>query len=175
MKGIAQALRRIAVEYPDDLIVFPMHRNPDVRRRFVPVLEGLPNVILTEPLGYPEFTHLLAACHTVLTDSGGVQEEAPSLGKPVLVLRENTERPEGVEAGTARLIGTEPDRIVAEVSLLKDSTSAYTTMSKACNPYGDGLAAQRVLAAIEHLLGIGKRLPDFGTDVPLIRAVPHAS
>ncbi len=104
----------------------------------------------------------MAASSVVLTDSGGVQEEAPSLGKPVLVMRENTERPEAVDAGTVRLIGTDEERIVAEVSRLVDDPAAYAEMANAVNPYGDGHAAERSVAAIAQLLGVGERLPDFG-------------
>lgn len=159
---IGRALAAIAEAYPDDIIVYPMHGNPAIRAAMRPALEGLDNVILTDPLDYLEFSHLMAASHIVLTDSGGVQEEAPSLGKPVLVLRENTERPEAVTAGTVKLVGTDKDNIVREVSRLKDSPEAYADMATAVNPYGDGLAAARVAAAIASMLGHGERLPDFG-------------
>lgn len=164
MLNIAQALAELAQSYPEDLIVFPLHRNPKVRELIVPHIESAPNVILLDPLDYPHFTHVIKSAHIVLTDSGGVQEEAPSLGKPVLVLRENTERPEAVAAGTVRLIGTDTARIVEEVSRLKDDPDAYAAMSNAVNPYGDGDAAQRCVAAIAALLGIGERLPDFGAE-----------
>ncbi|MGO1537193.1 MAG: non-hydrolyzing UDP-N-acetylglucosamine 2-epimerase [Yaniella sp.] len=165
MKHIGAALARIAEKYPDDAIIFPIHRNPKVRETILPYLEGHENVLVVDPLDYPEFTHTIKAAHIVLTDSGGVQEEAPSLGKPVLVLRENTERPEAVTAGTVRLIGTEEDRIVFEVSKLKDDERAYAAMANAVNPYGDGHAAERCVAAMAKLLGIGKRLPDFSPGV----------
>lgn len=161
MEGVGRALRRLADAYPDDLIVLPAHRNPIVREAVLPALEGAGNVVTTEPLAYPEFTKLLSASHIVLTDSGGVQEEAPSLSKPVLVMRENTERPEAVAAGTVRVIGTDEDRIVSEVSTLKDSDSAYKEMARAANPYGDGHAAARSVAAIAELLGVGSRIADF--------------
>ena len=112
------------------------------------VLGGLPNVAMIEPLDYPHFVRLLDLCHLVLTDSGGVQEEAPSLGKPVLVMRETTERPEGVAAGTAKLVGTDRGRIVREVLSLLDDEAAYRAMARAHNPFGDGLASQRIAAIV---------------------------
>ena len=161
MRQIGAALAELSEKYPQDAIIFPIHRNPKVRELIKPQIEHLPNVVVTDPMDYLEFTHLLKSAHIVLTDSGGVQEEAPSLGKPVLVLRENTERPEAVTAGTVKLIGTEQARIVEEVSRLKDSQEAYETMAHAVNPYGDGHAAERSVAAIAELLGVGTRIPDF--------------
>lgn len=161
MRRIGLAAAELARKYLDYLIVFPAHANPLVREQVVPAIKGLDNVIVCEPLDYPEFVHAQKWAHIVLTDSGGVQEEAPSLGKPVLVLRENTERPEAVDAGTVKLIGTEVDRIVREVSLLIDDVNEYDAMSRAVNPYGDGRAGERSAAAIAELLGVGARLPDF--------------
>lgn len=161
MEGVGRALRRLADCYPDDLIVLPAHRNPIVRQAILPAIDGAQNVVTTEPLAYPEFTRLLGESHIVLTDSGGVQEEAPSLSKPVLVMRENTERPEAIAAGTVRLIGTDEERIVAEVSALKDSEDSYRAMATVANPYGDGHAAERSIAAIAELLGVGSRIADF--------------
>ncbi len=161
MDGIGRALARIADTYPDLTIVLPVHKNPAVREAVLPAITGKPNVIITEPLGYGEFTRLLSLAHVVLTDSGGVQEEAPSLGKPVLVMRNNTERPEAVSAGTVKLIGTDESVIVTEVSTLLDDPAAYSAMANAVNPYGDGKAAARCLAAIAQLLNVGSRLPDF--------------
>ncbi|MCI7551496.1 MAG: UDP-N-acetylglucosamine 2-epimerase (non-hydrolyzing) [Actinomycetaceae bacterium] len=171
MRHIGAALARLSTLYPQDAIIFPIHRNPKVRELIVPIIEDLPNVVVTDPLDYLEFTHLLHAAHIVLTDSGGVQEEAPSLGKPVLVLRENTERPEAVLAGTVKLIGTDEERIVTEVSHLKDSQTAYETMARAVNPYGDGHAAERTVAAISAMFGEGERLPDFDPTQPGIGSV----
>ncbi|PZO89381.1 MAG: UDP-N-acetylglucosamine 2-epimerase (non-hydrolyzing), partial [Sphingomonas sanxanigenens] len=111
-------------------------------------LENLPNVALIEPLDYPHFVRLLDMAEIVLTDSGGVQEEAPALGKPVLVMRETTERPEGVEAGTARLVGTDPERIVHEIFTLLDDKQAYARMARAHNPYGDGQASARIARVV---------------------------
>lgn len=161
MRRSASALRRLALQEPDVLFVLPMHANPLVREIFRPALEDLPNVLLTEPLGYTDFARLTALSTLVVTDSGGVQEEAPSLGKPVLVLREDTERPEAVTAGTARLIGTDEELIVSEVTALLHDTARYEEMANAVNPYGDGKAGARTVAAIEAFFGLGERLPDF--------------
>lgn len=165
MEGVGRALARLADRYPDALIVLPAHRNPVVREAILPSLEGKENVVVTEPLPYGEFTRLMDLAKVVLTDSGGVQEEAPSLGKPVLVMRENTERPEAVEAGTVRLIGTDEERVLQEVSTLFDDEAAYSQMSNAVNPYGDGLAAERTLAAMRELFGLGVRQNDFAPEV----------
>jgi UDP-N-acetylglucosamine 2-epimerase (non-hydrolysing) len=161
MRGVGRALARLADAYPDLDVVLPVHKNPAVREAVLPALDGRSNIIVTEPLAYGEFTRMLAMAHIVLTDSGGVQEEAPSLGKPVLVMRENTERPEAVTAGTVLLIGTDEDRIVLEVSRLLDDQPHFDSMANAVNPYGDGLAAHRTMAALAQLLGIGPRVADF--------------
>ncbi|KMK72308.1 UDP-N-acetylglucosamine 2-epimerase [Kocuria rhizophila] len=161
MRGAGRALARIAQAEPELTIVLPVHRNPVVREAVLPAIEGLPNVVVTEPLAYGEFTRMLSVAHVVLTDSGGVQEEAPSLGKPVLVMRENTERPEAVTAGTVTLIGTDEERIVTEVYRLLNDDAAYRAMANAVNPYGDGRAAERTLAAIEQMFGVGQRIADF--------------
>ncbi len=147
MARIAGALRDIAAR-PDVALIFPVHPNPQVRMVMEAGLADLPNVALIEALDYPDFVALLDACDLVLTDSGGVQEEAPSLGKPVLVLRETTERPEGVAAGTARLVGTDRARIVAETVTLLDNREAYDAMARAHNPFGDGHAAGRIAGII---------------------------
>lgn len=165
MEGVGRALARIARRFPDAEIVLPVHRNPVVRDAVLPHLAGLTNVTVTEPLGYGEFTHLLSRSTLVLTDSGGLQEEAPSLGKPVLVMRDNTERPEAVEAGTARLIGTAEERIVAEVNRLLTNDAAYAAMAQAINPYGDGRSAGRVLDATARMLA--PALPDVLPDLDL--------
>lgn len=147
MASIAHALRRLATR--DDIgLVFPVHLNPNVRAVIMAELDGHDNIVLIDPLDYPNFAALLQACYLMLTDSGGVQEEAPALGKPVLVMRETTERPEGVTAGTAKLIGTRADVIVAEVERLLDDPKAYEAMSRAHNPFGDGAAAQRIVDLI---------------------------
>ena len=161
MEGVGRALRRLAERYRDLTILLPAHRNPIVREAVLPQVEGCGNVRVTEPMAYGEFTRMMDRATVVLTDSGGVQEEAPSLGKPVLVMRENTERPEAVDAGTVRLIGTDEERIVREVTTLLDDDAAYAGMANAVNPYGDGRAAERSVAALHELLGVGRRRPDF--------------
>lgn len=161
MQGIAGAVAELATARPDLTVVLPIHRNPAVRAALLPALEALPNVIVTESLDYHEFARVLMLADVVLTDSGGVQEEAPSLGKPVLVLRDNTERPEAVAAGTVRLIGTDRARIIAEVSRLLDSPDAVREMSRAVNPYGDGRAARRVLEAVRWRFLGGEKPQDF--------------
>lgn len=161
MQNIGRAVATLVGKYPGYRFLLPAHKNPLVRENVLPHLEGLQNVFVTEPLAYAEFAHVIAASRIVLTDSGGVQEEAPSLGKPVLVMRENTERPEAVGAGTVRLVGTDYDRIVEEVSALIDDEKHFASMANAVNPYGDGRAAARTVAAIEELFGLGKALPDF--------------
>jgi UDP-N-acetylglucosamine 2-epimerase (non-hydrolysing) len=161
MEGVGRALARLARQFPDMEIVLPAHRNPIVREAVLPHLEGLGNVTVTEPLPYGEFTRMLSLATVVLTDSGGVQEEAPSLGKPVLVMRENTERPEAVDAGTVKLIGTDEERIVTEVSALLTDQTAYAKMAQATNPYGDGHAARRSIEAIAHTFGLGERPVEF--------------
>lgn len=161
MRGVGRALARLAKENPEVLFVLPAHKNPVVREAVLPFLEGLENVVVTEPLAYGEFTHMLSLANVVLTDSGGVQEEAPGLGKPVLVMRENTERPEAVEAGTVRLIGTAEDTVVDQVQTLLHDEAAYKAMANAVNPYGDGKAAERTVSAIAQMLGLGTRAPEF--------------
>ncbi|WP_176595429.1 MULTISPECIES: non-hydrolyzing UDP-N-acetylglucosamine 2-epimerase [Sphingobium] len=143
MEAIARSIAEIAAR-PDVAVIFPVHPNPHVRPVMDAVLGGLPNVAMIEPLDYPHFVRLLDLCHLVLTDSGGVQEEAPSLGKPVLVMRETTERPEGVTAGTAKLVGTDRAKIVQSVFALLDDEAAYAAMSRAHNPFGDGHASERI-------------------------------
>ena len=143
MEGIANAVRRLAAR-DDVAMIFPVHLNPNVRGVMNEELSGLDNVALIEPLDYPHFARLLDICTLMLTDSGGVQEEAPALGKPVLVMRETTERPEGVEAGTAKLVGTDADTIVAEATRLLDDALAYDAMARAHNPFGDGKSSGRI-------------------------------
>ncbi|GLI30083.1 UDP-N-acetyl glucosamine 2-epimerase [Brachybacterium conglomeratum] len=165
MEDIGQAVAELARMHPDLTVVFPLHRNPKVREVILPAIDDLENVLLTEPLPYAQFTRALSLAHTVLTDSGGVQEEAPSLGKPVLVMRENTERPEAVLSGTVKLIGTSSQRLVDEVSLLLSSTEAHAAMANAVNPYGDGRAAERTVAALRWRFRGGRRPEDFTGDI----------
>jgi len=148
-QGICRGLAAIAGRYPELEVVYPVHLNPNVRRPVGEILAGRPNVRLIEPQDYERFVWLLDRCHLVMTDSGGIQEEAPSLGKPVLVMRDTTERPEAVEAGTVRLVGTDAGRLEAEAARLLDDEAAYADMARAHNPYGDGRACGRILAALE--------------------------
>jgi UDP-N-acetylglucosamine 2-epimerase (non-hydrolysing) len=145
-RNVCAALAELA-NRPDVQIVFPVHLNPNVRAVFGQ-LNGHPNVKLIEPLDYLEFVFMLTRCHTILTDSGGIQEEAPSLGKPVFVMRKVTERPEAVAAGTVKLVGTDTDRIVNAASEVLDNPSAYAAMSAIHNPYGDGKACERIIASL---------------------------
>ncbi len=145
---ICQALKELAARYPAVHFVYPVHLNPNVQQPVHAILAGLPNVHLIVPLDYEPFVYLLKHCHIVLTDSGGIQEEAPSLGKPVLVMRDVTERPEAVDAGTVRLVGADRSRIVANMAELLDNPLSYTAMSRAHNPYGDGKACERIISVL---------------------------
>lgn len=148
-ESLCRGLRELALKYRDEIVlVYPVHRNPNVRQVVNAVLAGIDNVLLTDPLEYMPLVHLMKHAYMVLTDSGGLQEEAPSLGKPVLVLREVTERQEGVEAGTLKLVGTDAATIVAEASRLLDDPAAYRAMATRSNPYGDGTAAIRIVRRI---------------------------
>ena len=142
---ICEALVEIATAHPDTQILYPMHLNPNVREPVNRILKNVDNVHLIEPQDYLPFVYLMNQAHIIVTDSGGVQEEAPSLGKPVLVMRDTTERPEAVEAGTVKLVGTDKARIVNEVNNLLTNDQEYQSMSRAHNPYGDGKACQRIL------------------------------
>lgn len=157
MRQTARAIAHLARRFPDVLFVLPVHLNPAVREILLPPLEGIANVRVTEPLIYSDFVHAMRNSTLVLTDSGGVQEEAPAFGKPVLVLRETTERPEAVEAGTVRLVGTDEARIVEGVGELLENSAAYEKMARTVNPYGDGRASQRTVQAVEHLFGRASR------------------
>jgi len=145
---ICEALEELAIHYPDVHFVYPVHLNPNVQEPVKSMLMGLDNVHLIDPLDYEPFVYLLKHCYLVLTDSGGIQEEAPSLGKPVLVMREVTERPEAIDAGTVRLVGANRERIVANVSELIENEDSYKKMSHAHNPYGDGKACGRIIDAL---------------------------
>ncbi len=142
---ICSALKTIALERPNINIVYPVHLNPNVRKPVNELLTGVKNVFLIEPLEYEAFIYLMSLSKLIITDSGGVQEEAPSLGKPVLVMRDTTERPEAVDAGTVKLVGTNPQRIISETNTLLDDPQAYEIMAKAHNPYGDGKACVRIV------------------------------
>lgn len=146
---ICEAIKSISIKYPSCQIVYPVHLNPNVQEPVNRLLTGLDNVYLINPLDYLPFVYLMSRSYLILTDSGGVQEEAPSLGKPVLVMRENTERPEAVEAGTVRLVGTNVQHILNAVSGLLESDVCYQDMARSINPYGDGEACRRINDAIE--------------------------
>jgi UDP-N-acetylglucosamine 2-epimerase (non-hydrolysing) len=144
--NVCSAIREIALRYPSEVcFIYPVHLNPNVRKTVLPLLDGIENVFLTEPLDYAPFVHLMKRCYCILTDSGGIQEEAPSLGKPVLVLRETTERPEAVEAGGVEMVGTQPERIVQKTVQLLEDSRKYERMSRVINPYGDGQAGVRIV------------------------------
>lgn len=145
---ICHALQDLAARYPEVQFVYPVHLNPNVQEPVNAILAGLGNVHLIAPLDYEPFVYLLKHCYIVLTDSGGIQEEAPSLGKPVLVMREVTERPEAVNAGTVRLVGANRDKIVAQIAELLDNQTSYEFMARAHNPYGDGKAAERIISVL---------------------------
>ena len=152
LKNIADGMLRVLDSHPDTVLLLPLHRNPTVREPLQELLGDHPRVVLSEPLDYDRLVAAMKGCTLLLTDSGGLQEEAPALGKPVLVLRETTERPEAVEAGTAQLVGTDPTTIHREASLLLENSEAYNAMAKAVNPFGDGQASGRILEAALELL-----------------------
>lgn len=149
--NICNALKEIALKYPKAQIIYPVHLNPNVQKPVFDLLSNLPNITLINPLGYPAFVWLMNKAYIIITDSGGVQEEAPSLGKPVLVMRETTERPEAVEAGTVKLVGTNSKKIVNETIKLFEDQAYYHKMSTLHNPYGDGQAVARILTFIKNL------------------------
>jgi UDP-N-acetylglucosamine 2-epimerase (non-hydrolysing) len=159
MIGACEAIRSLAKQYHADRFVFPVHLNPIVRDVVYPILGKMKNVILIEPLPYGEFVNVMARSHLILTDSGGVQEEGPSLGKPVLVLRKVTERPEAVQFGTAKLVGLDQRKITSVARTLLDNSKAYQRMASATNPYGDGRASQRTIEALEHFFGFSNKKP----------------
>jgi UDP-N-acetylglucosamine 2-epimerase (non-hydrolysing) len=154
LRQICEAVAALARRYPDHRFVYPVHLNPNIKVNVERLLGGLSTVRLIEPQGYRNFVALMASCRLVLTDSGGVQEEAPSLGKPVLVMRNATERPEGLEAGTALLTGLRAQSIVGHAARLLDDQSAYRAVANAVNPYGDGRAAARIVARVRRFLGL---------------------
>ena len=159
MHHVYRALRRLVDDIPDTEIVFPVHRNPLVREAVAEELEGHDRIHLVEPMEYEPFTNLMARSAIVLTDSGGIQEEAPSLGKPVLVLRDTTERPEAVEAGTVALVGTDEEAIYETAHRLLTDEAAYRQMAEAVNPYGDGKAAARIAGWLLYNAGLADKAP----------------
>ena len=151
LENIFDAVNKISKEYNDIKIVYPVHKNPAIREIANKIFEGNEKIKLIEPLDVLDFHNFLAKSYLILTDSGGIQEEAPSLGKPVLVLRDETERPEGVEAGTLKLVGTEKDNVYKNIKMLLDNKDEYEKMSKASNPYGDGFASKRIADVVEKI------------------------
>ena len=161
MVHIFQAVRRLHEELPEVGFVFPVHKNPRVRALAHEALDGLERVKMIEPLDYEPFANLMNRVDLIMTDSGGLQEEAPALGKPVLVLRENTERPEAVEAGTVALVGTDNEKIFTTAKTLLTDQKAYEAMEKAVNPYGDGKACRRIVQAIKYYFGEAEKPKDW--------------
>lgn len=160
IEKICQGLRKIAFYTPREQIIWPLHLNPNVQKPVRKILGNVNNIHLIEPLDYTSFVWLMNRSYLILTDSGGIQEEAPSLGKPVLVMRKVTERSEGIEAGTAKLVGTHGQNIFSETLRLLEDDSAYQAMAKAVNPYGDGKASDRITAILKHELGKNPRILD---------------
>ena len=160
MRHVYKALKQLTEEFDDVEVIFPVHKNPKVRVVVNEELGNLDKVHLIDPLDYEPFANLMSRSCLILTDSGGVQEEAPALGKPVLVLRDTTERPEAVDAGTVKLIGTDRDRVYEEAKRLLTDTGEYSRMSESCNPYGDGKAAKRIIQAILYHYGLADEKPD---------------
>jgi UDP-N-acetylglucosamine 2-epimerase (non-hydrolysing) len=156
LREVGEAIADVARSEPGLVVVLPVHRNPTVRESLLPPLRDLTNIRVVEPLSYGNFVHLMERSTVILTDSGGIQEEGPSLGKPVLVMRDTTERPEALEAGTVQLVGTGRKAVREAVLLLLHDRAAYDRMAKAVNPYGDGQAARRVVRAVLHFLGQGE-------------------
>ncbi len=160
LKRICEAVSKIANKYSNIRVVLPVHKNPAVREVVEELLGEINNVDLIEPLDYEPFVHLMKSSYLILTDSGGIQEEAPSFGKPVLVLREITERPEAVAAGTVKVVGTKTDSIVEEVEKLLENKEQYERMSRAVNPYGDGHAAERIIHILLRFFGFVDTHPE---------------
>lgn len=160
MRHVYKALKQLTEEFDDVEVVFPVHKNPKVREVVNEELGGLAKVHLIDPLDYEPFANLMHRAHLILTDSGGVQEEAPALGKPVLVLRDTTERPEAVDAGTVKLIGTDRERVYEEAKKLLTDRAEYSRMAESVNPYGDGKAAARIIQAILYHYGLADGRPD---------------
>ena len=149
--NICRALKTIALSHPEIDIVYPVHLNPNVKKPVFELLAGLPNVYLLTPIDYLPFIYLMQHAYLILTDSGGIQEEAPSLGKPVFVMRDTTERPEAVEAGTVKLVGTDADTIIDNVNSLLIDPQTYNQMVKSHNPYGDGRACERIVDVMKNM------------------------
>ncbi len=161
IKGICEAVRRLLAMYPDVKVLLPVHPNPKVQGTVRAILDGVERCHLVSPMSYPDMVCAMKASYFCMSDSGGIQEEAPALGKPVLVLRELTERPEGVQAGTLKLAGLDPDRITRLAGELLDDRAEYGRMATSANPYGDGRSSDRIIKGILHSFGLGDRPDDF--------------
>jgi len=160
LKETCQAINKIIDEHSDISVIFPLHKNPEIRRNVQEILQNTKDILLLDTLDYDDMINLMSKSYIILTDSGGIQEEAPSLGKPVLVLRDETERPEAVKAGVVKLIGTDEERICSEVDLLLNSREKYMEMSKSINPYGDGKASERIVKKILYNFNLIDKAPD---------------
>lgn len=157
LENICRAVAEIAASHPDVAVIFPVHLNPKVQEPVQRILGNSPRVHLLEPLSYADFANLMARAYLIISDSGGIQEEAPSLGRPVLVLRDVTERPEAVAAGTVKVVGTETDKVVAAAEELLTDNKAYNKMAQAANPYGDGEAARRIVDGLKYHFGLSQK------------------
>ena len=160
LRETCQAINKIIDEYPDTYIIFPLHKNPEIRRNVKEILQNKKDILLVDTLDYDDMINLMSKSYIILTDSGGIQEEAPSLGKPVLVLRDETERPEAVKAGVVKLIGTNKERVYIEVKTILNNKDKYRKMSKSINPYGDGKASERIVKKILYNFNLIDRSPD---------------
>lgn len=160
LRKTCRAINKIIGEYPDVSVIFPLHKNPEIRRNVKEILQNKKDILLLDTLDYDDMINLMSKSFILLTDSGGIQEEGPSLGKPVLVLRDETERPEAVEAGVVKMIGTNEERVYREVVILLDSKDKYREMSKNINPYGDGRASERIVKKILYNFNLINQSPD---------------
>lgn len=160
LRKTCRAINKIIGEYPDVSVIFPLHKNPEIRKNVKEILQNKKDILLLDTLDYDDMINLMSKSYIILTDSGGIQEEGPSLGKPVLVLRDETERPEAVEAGVVKMIGTNEEKIYREVVILLDSKDKYREMSKNINPYGDGRASERIVKKILYNFNLINQSPD---------------
>ncbi len=160
LKKTCRAINKIIDKHSDVSVIFPLHKNPEIRSNVKKILQNRKNILLLDTLDYDDMINLMSKSYIILTDSGGIQEEAPSLGKPVLVLRDETERPEAVEAGVVKLIGTDEERIFSEIDLVLNSREKYMEMSKSINPYGDGKASERIVKKILYNFNLIDQSPD---------------
>lgn len=160
LRKTCRAINKIIDQRPDASVIFPLHKNPEIRKKVMEILQNKKDILLLDSLDYDDMINLMSKSYIILTDSGGIQEEGPSLGKPVLVLRDETERPEAVEAGVAKLIGTKEERVYREVVTLLDSRDKYREMSKNINPYGDGKASERIVKKILYNFNLIDKSPD---------------